>query len=66
MNIGKLTDGLKTIGLFLLSNLISILFLIGLSLIVYAVFLVSLVFGLVAAGIALILVALIMNSEKSN
>jgi len=66
MNIGKLTDGLKAIGLFLLSNLIAILFLIGLALIVYAVFLVSLVFGLVAAGIALILVSLIMNSEKPS
>jgi len=66
MNIGKLTDGLKSIGLFLLSNLIAILFLIGLALIVYAVFLVSLVFGLVAAGIALILVSLIMNSEKPS
>jgi len=66
MNIGKIPDGLKAIGLFLLSNLIAILFLIGLALIVYAVFLVSLVFGLVAAGIALILVSLIMNSEKPS
>lgn len=64
MNIGKLTDGLKAIGLFLSSNLVAILFLVGLALIVYAVFLVSLVFGLIAAGIALILVALILNSEK--
>lgn len=64
MNIGKVTDAFKTVGLFLMTNLIAILFLIGLALIVYAVFLVSITLGLVAAGIALILVALILNTEK--
>jgi len=64
LNIQRVTDGLKAIGLFVLSNLIAILFLIGLGSIVYAVFLVSTIYGLVAAGIALILVALILSNEQ--
>lgn len=66
MNIQKVTDGLNAIGLFLMSNLIAILFLMGLGTIVYAVFLVSTVFGLVAVGVALILIALILSNEQSD
>lgn len=64
MNIGKITDVFKGTGLFLLENLTAILFLIGLSLVVYAVFMWSNIFGMIAAGVALILVALIINSEQ--
>lgn len=64
LNIQGITDGLKAIGLFLMSNLIAILFLIGLATIVYAVFLVSTIIGLAAAGVALILVALILSNES--
>jgi len=66
LNIQKVTDGLNAIGLFLMSNLIAILFLMGLGTIVYAVFLVSTVFGLVAVGVALILIALILSNEQSD
>lgn len=64
MDINLLLVGLKTIGLFLLSNITAISFLAGLAFIVYAVFLVSTIFGFVAIGIALILIALIVNTEQ--
>lgn len=63
MNIGKFTGALKTVGLFLLSNITAILFLIGLAFVCYAVFLFHIVWGYVAVGICLILVALILNVE---
>lgn len=63
MNIQKIPDGLKAIGLFLLHNLTAILFLVGLTLIVYAVFMWSITFGFVAAGFALIIISLILNNE---
>ena len=66
MNIGKLTGALKTVGLFLLSNITAILFLAGLVFICYAVFLFSLLWGYVAVGVCLIVVALILNSETDG
>lgn len=66
LDINLLLVGLKTIGLFLLSNITAILFLSGLAFIVYAVFLVSTIFGFVAIGVALILIALIVNTEQQQ
>lgn len=63
MNISKVTDALKTVGLFLLSNMTGILFIAGLVAICYAVFIYSLIFGYAAVGISLIIVALILNNE---
>lgn len=64
MNIGKITDVFKLTGLFLLSNIAGILFLLGLSAINVAVYMYSTELGLVATGVSLVLVALILNSEQ--
>lgn len=63
MNIEKITDAFKWMGLFLLHNITAILFLCGLGLIVYSVFMWSIMFGFMSTGIAMIIVALILNSE---
>lgn len=64
MNIGKITDVFKLTGLFLLSNIAGILFLLGLAVIDVAVYMYSENLGIVATGVSLILVALILNSEQ--
>lgn len=66
MNIGKLTGALNRVGLFLLSNITAILFLAGLAFICYAVFLFSLLWGYIAVGVCLVVVALILNSETDG
>lgn len=63
MNIGKFTGALKAVGLFLLSNITAILFLIGLASICYAVFLFHIVWGYVAVGLCLVIVAMILTAE---
>jgi len=64
MNIGKVTDAFKEMGLFLLHNITAILFLIGLVSVVYSVFLYSHTLGFTATGASCIIVALILNSEQ--
>lgn len=66
LDINLVTVGLKAIGLFLLSNLIAILFLLGLAFIIYAIFIVSTIAGYIAVGLALILIALILAKESSD
>lgn len=66
MDINLLLIGLKTIGLFLMANLTGLLFLVGLSFIIYAVFLVSTIAGFVGIGLALILISLILVKEQQN
>ena len=66
MDINLLLVGLKTIGLFLLSNITAISFLLGLAFIVFAIFTVSTVWGYVATGIALILISLILAKEATT
>lgn len=66
MNIGKVTDAFKTMGLFLLHNITAILFLVGLVSIVYSVFLYSYALGFTALGASTIAVSLILNSEQGG
>lgn len=63
MNIGKFTGALKAVGLFLLSNITAILFLAGLVVLCYAIFLTSIQGGFVAIGVCLITVAMILTAE---
>lgn len=66
MDINLIIVGLKTIGYFLLSNMTAILFLIGLAFIVYALFMISSMWGFIAIGVAFILVALILVNEEQQ
>lgn len=66
MNVGKFTDALKRVGLFLMHNLTAILFLLGLVSIVYSVFLWSNILGFSSIGVSLIIVSLILNSEQGG
>lgn len=66
MDINVLLVGLQSVGLFLMANLIAILFLAGLAVIVFAVFTVSTFWGYVAIGLALILIALILANESKE
>lgn len=63
MNINKLNDLLKTIGLFLLANLTGILLLTGLSVVVYGFYQISNLTGVFATGVVLILISLILAKE---
>lgn len=64
MNINKVTDALKGVGLFLLANLTGLLFLIGLGTIVYGFYHINLTAGIFALGTATILIALILAKER--
>ena len=66
MNVRVVIDLLKMIGLFLLVDIVGILFICGLGLIVFAVFLVSITWGYIALGVALIIVALILSNEQEE
>lgn len=66
MNIGKVADAFKKMGLFLLHNITAILFLLGLVSIVYSVFLYSHTLGFASLGASSIVVALILNSEQGG
>ena len=66
MNINKLTDAFKQVGLFLTSNITAIFFLLGLIAINVAVYLWDTQWGLIATGVSLILVALIINGETEK
>lgn len=66
MNIGKITDAFKLMGLFLLANITGILFLAGLIVINYAIYLWDFKWSLVSIGASLILVALIINHESES
>lgn len=63
MNINRLNDLLKLIGLFLLSNLSGIMLLIGMSVIVYGFYKIGTLAGVFATGISLILISLILARE---
>lgn len=66
MNIGKITGAIKLMCLFLLANITGILFLIGLTVINYAIYQWDIQWGYIATGASLILVALIINSESDR
>lgn len=63
MNISKVNDFIKMIGLFLYSNLTGILFLGGLGTIVYTFYRISTNVGLFATGGSLIIISLILAKE---
>lgn len=64
MNINKVNETIKRIGLFLLANLTGILFLIGLGVIVYGFFEIGQTTGIFALGVAVTLVSLILAKER--
>ncbi len=64
MNINKVTDALKGVGLFLLANLTGILFLAGIAVIVYGFFQFGTITGIFALGIAAVLISLILARER--
>lgn len=63
MNINKVNDLLKTIGLFLLGNLTGLLLLGGLGVVVYGFYQISNLTGVFSTGVVLILVSLILAKE---
>ena len=63
MNINKINDLLRAIGLFLLANLSGIILLIGLSTIVYGFYNISTLTGVFATGVVLVLISLILARE---
>lgn len=64
MNINKVNETIKRIGLFLLANLTAILFLGGLGVIVYGFFRIGNITGVFALGVAIVLVSLILAKER--
>lgn len=64
MNINKINDLFKLIGLFLLENLTGILFLGGLGVVIYTFFRMSTNAGFFALGVGLVLVSLILARER--
>lgn len=64
MNINKVNEAIKQIGLFLLANLTGILFLIGLGIVVHGFFKIGQTTGVFALGTATILIALILAKER--
>ena len=66
MNVNAFTGFLKMIGLLLVANITGILFLGGLAVICYAVFLQSIVGGYIATGTSLIAVAMILSAERAR
>lgn len=66
MKIEKVTGAIQAIGLFLLANITGILFLLGLGVICYAIFLMSTVGGFVAIGVSLITVSMILTAEMAS
>lgn len=66
MNIGKITDAFKKMGLFLLANITGIIFLAGIFFVNYAVYQHSFLWGYVATGVSLIVIALIINAESDG
>ncbi|GIP61949.1 hypothetical protein J32TS6_05040 [Virgibacillus pantothenticus] len=64
MNINKLNETIKQIGLFLWLNLTGLLFLIGLGTIVYGFYRINLTAGVFALGTVTILIALILAKER--
>jgi len=66
MNISKLTDAFKQVGLFLTFNITAIFFLFGLIAINTAIYLWGVQWGLIGTGVSLIVVALIINGETEK
>lgn len=66
MNISKLTDAFKQVGLFLTFNITAIFFLLGIIVINVAVYLWDMQWGLIGTGVSLIVVALIINGETEK
>jgi len=64
MNINKVNDFIKAIGLFLLANLTGILFLTGIIVVVYGFFQISTMTGTFSLGVAIILISLILAKER--
>lgn len=63
MNINKINDFIKSIGLFLLSKIAAILLLTGLAIVVYGFFRISTNAGVFALGIAVTIISLITAWE---
>ncbi len=64
MNISKVNETIKSIGLFLLANLTGIVFLCGLGVVVYGFFRIGQTTGIFALGVAVTLVSLILAKER--
>lgn len=64
MNINRVNDFIKQIGLFLLVNLTGIAFLGGLGVVIYAFFRLSTNTGFFALGACLVIVSLILARER--
>jgi hypothetical protein len=64
MDINKVTDALKAVGLFLWLNITGLLFLLGIGVIVYGFYRINLTAGVFALGTAKILIALILAKER--
>lgn len=64
--MNTLLDGLKQVGLFFMRNIPAILFLVGLSFIVYSVFLFNAKLGYLSIGACLVLIALILVKESQG
>lgn len=64
MNINKVNEAIKQIGLFLLANLTGILFLIGLAIVVYGFYQICTTVGIFSLGVAITLISLILAKER--
>lgn len=64
--MNKITTGINRFFSSLLMNVIPILFLLGLAIIVTAVFLIHFIAGVMATGVGLILIALILAFESGD
>jgi|GEM_PF-5461829 len=64
MNINKVNDFIKQIGLFLLANLTGIIFLGGLGVVVYTFFRLSTNTGFFSLGACLVIISLILAKER--
>lgn len=63
MNVNSINDFFKAIGVFLMMNIIGILFLFGLGVLIYAFFRMSINTGFFALGTGLVIVSLILARE---
>lgn len=64
MNINKVNDFIKAIGLFLLSNITGILFVTGTGIVVYGFFRIGITIGVFALGVTITLISLILAKER--
>ncbi|MCC2248850.1 hypothetical protein JUJ52_02605 [Virgibacillus sp. AGTR] len=64
MNISKVIGVLTAVGLFLMANLIAILFLIGNGIIVYGFYRINVTTGTFALGASILLISLVLAKER--